>query len=461
MKHYRSVGLAASLAILLGLIVGALDFTPVAAVSVSTTGMIPSVAQGSRYEYAGKAINAVTFNCQKPTATVHCYAPQQIRAAYDIQPLLDKGITGKGQTIVIVDAFQSPTIAHDLALFNQVFGLPNSTLNIIAPDGLTPFNPNDANHVGWAGEITLDVEWAHAVAPGATIDLVLAKSNDDADILSATKYAVDHNLGAIISQSFGEAESCVDPTILKKQHEVFKNATHKHITLFASAGDQGSAQPTCDGSSYILSASSPATDPLVTAVGGTQLFADYTTGAYNHEVVWNEVATFGDAGGGGFSKIYPKPLFQEDVPGINKWRGTPDVAYNAAIDGGVLAVWSSSGFGADLVFIFGGTSAGSPQWAGIAALANQSAHQRLGFLNPSIYRIAEDDDVYSKAFHDITQGNNAFTDGIVNIPGYSAHKGWDAATGWGTPKTSKLVPLLVERHSDQDGFGDEDGIGGD
>ena len=127
--------------------------------------------------------------------------------------------------------------------------------------------------VGWSSEISLDVEWAHAVAPGAAITLVLAKSNEDADILSATKYAVDHNLGEVISQSFGEGETCMDPNLLKQQHAVFQAANAKGITLIASSGDQGSAQPTCDGSSFFLSASSPASDPLVLGVGGTQLAA--------------------------------------------------------------------------------------------------------------------------------------------------------------------------------------------
>src|SRR5262249_48558595 len=159
-------------------------------------------------------------------------------------PVLDQGIDGSGHTIVIVDAFQSPTIVHDLTLFDAVFGLPNPSFHITAPDGLTPFNPASANQAGWAGEITLDVEWAHAVAPGASIELVLAKSNDDADILSATKFAVDHNLGDVISQSFGEGESCVDPNLLAAQHKVFQDANAKRITLIASAGDQGAAQPT-------------------------------------------------------------------------------------------------------------------------------------------------------------------------------------------------------------------------
>ncbi len=372
---------------------------------------------------------------------MRCYTPEQIRTAYSIQSVINSGITGAGRTIVIVDAFQSPTIRHDLHQFNLLFGIPDSRLNIIAPDGLTPFDVNDPNQTGWAGEITLDVEWAHAIAPGATIDLVLAKSNDDADILRATKYAVDHDLGDVISQSFGEAERCAPN--LAQQHAVFAAATLKGTTLLASAGDQGSAQPTCDGSSFLLSASTPASDPLVTGVGGTHLEAGATTGAYQSETVWND--QFG-AGGGGFSTIFRKPAYQAGIPRIGQFRGLPDVAYNGDVDGGVLVVFSSSGLGADLVFIFGGTSAGSPQWAGIVALGAQRVHHRLGLINAGLYPLARSS-LYGRTFHDVTRGDNSFTfadasGNAVTIPGYPAARGWDAATGWGTPKVAGFFSLI-------------------
>ena len=209
---------------------------------------------------------------------VICYDPAQMRHAYNIDTLLNAGYTGAGRTIVIVDSYQSPTLSDDLDAFDANYGLPDRStfFTQIAPDGLTPFDPSDNNMVGWSAEISLDVEWAHAIAPGANVVLDLAKSSDDADILSATQYAVDHNLGDVISQSFGENESCVNSGILNAEHQLFLKATLKHITLVASSGDQGAAQPTCDGSSWVKAASSPASDPLVTAVGGTELHAaDY------------------------------------------------------------------------------------------------------------------------------------------------------------------------------------------
>jgi len=396
------------------------------------------------YIYAGSIAAGKTFKCQSNKAAVRCYGPQQIRTAYSIQQLLNVGITGKGQTIVIIDAFQSPTIQHDLTTFDKLFGLNDTTLNIIAPNGLTPFDPKDPTQVGFAGEITLDVEWAHAIAPDAIIDLVLAKSNADVDILSVTKYAVDHDLGSVISQSFGEAEACIDPKLVQAEHLIFQEATTEHITLLASAGDQGAAEQTCDGSGFFLSTSSPASDPLVTAVGGTKLNADATTGAYSSEVAWNES---GGASGGGFSVLYPQPDYQKGVSGFKAQRGVPDVAYDGDPNGGVLAVFSSSGQGNDLVFLFGGTSAGSPQWAGIVALANQLAGAPLGFLNTSIYQLGLGS-FYSQTFHDITSGNNTFVGKDakgkpVKITGFNAGKGWDAVTGWGTPNVTNLVLFLV------------------
>ncbi|HEX5495923.1 MAG TPA: S53 family peptidase [Mycobacteriales bacterium] len=422
-----------------GLLAAALVGTPTAAAAVGHA-MVPAIGSNPHYQVAGRVDGspaATTFSCQL-TTPAGCYGPAQIRAAYGVDKVR---ATGKGHTIVIVDAFQSPTIGHDLSTFDQIFGMSDPTLNIIAPDGLTPFDQNDANMVGWAGEITLDVEWAHAIAPDATIDLVLAKSNNDQDILSATRFAVVHNLGDVISQSFGEAEQCMDRSLIDQQHVVFALAALRGITVLASSGDQGSAQPTCDGTSFFKAASTPASDPFVTAVGGTILDADGITGAYHSEMVWNE-PDFQAAGGGGFSTIYGAPFYQRRQH--LHARGVPDISYNAAIIGGVLAVWSSSGQGADLVFRFGGTSAGSPQWAGLTVLANQLGHHRVGFLNPRLYDVAHKGKA-GRFLRDITVGDNTFH-GDVTVPGFAAVPGWDAASGLGTPNAANLLPELAGRH---------------
>lgn len=454
----RVVALAATLALL----------TPgLPAVVQATHIVIPAVGAHPRPVQITPL--AAKVGCQNiRPGRLQCYSPQQIYTAYGFDKVFAKGITGKGRTIVIVDAFQSPTIASDLASFDALFGLnaPPSFVQI-APDGLTPFDITSNNQVGWSAEISLDVQWAHAIAPNANIVLDLAKSNDDADILSATKYAVDHNLGDVISQSFGEAESCVDSSLLSQEHKLFEKATLKGITLVASSGDDGAAQPTCDNSSYILSASSPASDPLVLAVGGTNLVAgpegcsstappdpvnlipcpppfNVPSGQYISENAWNDASAgpaFGDPAhgysGGGFSNLYSRPFYQLGTRGTRSGhRGVPDVAYDAGLAGGVVVFWGVGG-GA---FIFGGTSSGSPQWSGLVALADQAAHHRVGFINPILYGLAHFPSLYSKTFHDINSGNNNFTpDGVLEIAGYHAVNGWDPVTGLGTPKADALI----------------------
>ncbi len=148
------------------------------------------------------------FGCQVGLSVGQCYDPYQMRHAYQIDSLISAGFDGYGHAVVIVDAFQNPNLVSQIATYNTFYGLPPTNLTQIAPDGLTPFVPGDPNMTGWAEEISLDVEWAHNIAPGANIVLVLAKTNQDADILSALRYAVDNNLGDVISMSFGEDERC-------------------------------------------------------------------------------------------------------------------------------------------------------------------------------------------------------------------------------------------------------------
>ncbi len=236
------------------------------------SGMIPAIGTHPPRQKAGAVTPGVQpnypliFNCQKPTASVTCYGPDQIRTAYGFDTLINAGYTGKGRTIVIVDAFSDPALRRDLRIFDQVFDLPGANLTVVAPDGETPFDPTDANQVGWSGEIALDVEYAHAMAPGAKIVLVEAKTNTDSDIQSALQYVADNNLGDVVSQSFGEAENCLgvnadgthQPGVtLAAAHRQYKQMTDEGMTVFASAGDEGSAQPTCDGSGFRCSRRRP------------------------------------------------------------------------------------------------------------------------------------------------------------------------------------------------------------
>ena len=351
-----------------------------------------------------------------------CFNPQTIRAAYGIQAVLDQGITGKGRTIVIIGAFDDPKLNADLATFDTAFGLPQITVTPLQPFGVPP-TPTTKVQVNFSVEIAIDVEWAHAIAPDAAIVLVESKSEKDADLVAATMYAVDNNLGDVITQSFGEAEMCATPAVLAQQRAVFQKAGDLGITVFASSGDKGAGRQACnDPNSLVFSVSTPASDPDVTAVGGTHLVAG-AGGTYESESAWS-------SSGGGFSTLYRRPGYQAPLQkDNNKARGVPDVAYAAEF---YVAWWMGRGA------VVAGTSAGAPQWAGIIALVDQAAGRRLGAINKSLYHIGKSD-AYSSAFNDITSGANTFAGANV----FEAKPGWDAVTGLGTPKVANLIPLLI------------------
>lgn len=289
----------------------------------------------------------VHFSCQgKPidgSQGISCNSPAQIQQAYGYSGLLSSGIDGTGKTIVIIDAYANPYLTGptgDLALEDASFGLSNppSFTVLQQPNAVPAYDPTDPNQVGWAGEETLDVEWAHVMAPGANIVLAEAASNNDSDLLATTKYVIDHHIGDVISQSFGEAESCMDPSLLAQQHALFAQAVSEGYTIFASSGDSGAAQFNCAGTAAIESASTPASDPNVTGVGGTTLGTD-ASGNRLSETAWTE-QFFGcnppavdfpfdiNCSGGGFSSIYGRPSYQASMIKGNS-RGVPDVSYNA------------------------------------------------------------------------------------------------------------------------------------
>lgn len=425
--------------------------------SAASHGRMQAALQGhpryvQRVNQLANPSGTVRFTCQL-TSPAGCYGPDQIRAAYGVQPLLDKGIDGSGQTIVIVDAYGSPTLLTDLHTWGTTWGVPDPVVQVHTPFGIDP--TSTANAFGWGVETSLDVQWAHAIAPKAKIALVVAKSNNDADINAALKYAVDNNVGDVISMSFGEGEICMAPADRANLHATFEAAQKKNITLFASSGDQGSAQPACDGSdSFFLSTSIPATDPNVTSVGGTNLFADGVSGAYQSETTWNETAIFGPAAtGGGHSVLFGRPSYQAPVVKDAKSREVPDIAYNGGINGGVIvrafcpADPNVCGAGASVFFRVGGTSAGSPQWAGLIALTDQIAGGRVGDVNKTLYKLGKGNNA-STYFHDITTGDNGLIDvgpGTgTPIPGFSAGSGYDMTTGWGTPIANALVPAIAK-----------------
>jgi subtilase family serine protease len=365
-----------------------------------------------------------------------CYTPQLIHTAYDIPSTYD----GTGQTIVIVDAYGSPTVREDLQIFDAVMGLPDPVLNIIYPGGSPVYNPRQHhNQTSWAAETSLDVQWAHAIAPGATIDLVIAANNNGNVLNNAVRYAVENHLGNVMSLSWGAPEAAIrgkgNNTQVMQARENYLAARAAGITVFAAAGDNGASNfpHTAPNALY------PASDPLVTSVGGTNLFMD-DAGNYQSEDVWNDsdpaLCPFGctagifGATGGSPSLIFPAPSFQKTV------RSTSDVGYNASVYTGVLVYlgFFPPASGQNGFYFFGGTSEGAPQWAAIIALADQAAGRALGYLNPTLYTLP------SGTFHDIKVGENGFE----GTPGFSAGPGYDYPTGLGTPDVAKLIKALTQ-----------------
>ncbi len=388
-----------------------------------------------------------TLQCEADFG-IACFTVLQLQKHYDLGPLYAEGLTGAGKTIVIVDSYGSPTIQKDLQRFDRAMGLPNPSLSIIQPEGaIPPYDPTNATMGGWASETTLDVETSHAMAPGANILLVetpVAETEGVTgfpEMMAAENYVINHHLGDVISQSFGATEETFpSKASLLSLRSAYKNALAHNVTVLASSGDTGATNYELDGATlYPYTVNSwPSSDPLVTSLGGSELYANSAGHALplSADTVWND--GFG-AGGGGVSEFFDRPSYQNSVKSVvGDSRGTPDISMSAAVNGGVDLylgfVNTAYGINAPGWYIFGGTSEASPLFAGIVAIADQAAHHDLGLLNPALYALQGDGGIV-----DITVGNNSF----AGVTGYNAGPGYDLASGLGTVDASRLVHELA------------------
>jgi subtilase family serine protease len=395
-----------------------------------------------------------------------CYTPQQLEVAYGVQPLLQRGIDGRGETVVLPELAESrlapplvTDLRQDLAAFDRLFHLPAPRLRFTS----TFAGPRDP----WLayGEEVLDVEMVHAIAPRAALTILLVRSTslnsaDQAVAASVAALRLGASEGGVISLSpAGQigGEHCVDRAQVSRLNAALRADADHHVTVVAATGDSGAAGEPCalmdalDGG--IRASFTPrkevilvASDPLVLSAGGTTLDASHTTGAWTGETTWGlPDGTPGSgfqASGGGFSHLFSRPAYQAGVAGIGADRGVPDVAADANPHTGFPVVTSRTG-GSYTISAHAGTSASAPLWAGVIALADQYAGRHLGLVNPAIYRIARSP-LYRRAFHDITAGTaNAARFPRGTIAGYRAGPGWDPVTGWGSPDAQVLVPLLA------------------
>lgn len=433
---------------------------------------------------------------------LHCYTPAAIRAAYGVASLPEKG---DGQTIVLVDSYGSPTAAHDLQVFHDTFfpSEPDPSFDEFHPFG----NPNYKNiakgngqsgpaaAAGWAGEANLDIEWAYAIAPHAHLILVGVPPAETEGVqgfpnmFNAISRVIDTTPpGTVFSFSFGVTEQTFGGAAAVQTarfDRVLQSGIAKGDTFFASSGDSGTlgvAKQHRESATYNFATSGwPASSPYVTSVGGTQLQYGWTwdptsdipflaDGSFNPDyfawtdggdlnVVWNE-SWLPAATGGGPSVIYPRPAWQAGVlPDAGDHRLVPDVAWNAAVNGGVL-VYTSFFPNVNRVgwHIYGGTSAGSPQVAALTALAAERAGHGLGNINPAIYASSGSWFTDVLPIHegaaDVISGdlvtNRMFDyngDGLPvtwdPVPGWPVLPGYDMTTGWGTPDAPSYVAGLA------------------
>ena len=378
MVHSRVRSLARRIA---PLAMGAMTFGAAAASA-------PPVAAGVVFHPAFSDIQFVRAGEVPPTQPDcnaigrRCFNPTAEQNSYNLTPILSSGHQGQGQTIIIVDAFGSETMRHDLRVFNNAFGLPHmcgeegTTAGCTGPtfselqQGNTSTNPppssskspGQENRSAWAIEVALDVEWSHSMAPMANILLVTTPTAETLgvqgfpDFFKAEANVIARHRGSVISQSFASTEEAFNggTAALQSLRFAFQAAQANHVTVFGSSGDFGSA-------------------------------------------------------------------------GVLIYITNPGYSTNVNNTG-----W----------YVIGGTSSSSPQWAGLIAVANEmNGGKQLGYINPALYALASNPSTYAADFYDVTTGNN----GAFNPPvaGYNATTGWDPVTGLGTPNAANLLPDLI------------------
>lgn len=511
MNRFRSVTVAVGAVAALGLSAAAIS-PALASTTTDSSSNTPFAARAPEAAFHPASANTGPAACTRPNGTVsayvHCYNPDQLRAHYGLGPLASSN-DGAGQTIVLVDSYGSPTAAHDIATFASTFGGPTPNFDQVFPLGQPGFTSTTGNGSGqsgpvsadgWAGEANLDIEWAYSMAPKAHIVLLATPVAETQgvqglpNLMKAIDWAIStYPKGTVFSMSFGTDESAfagAAATQFARFDQTFKRGIANGDTFFSSAGDNGSIGVTrahrATATSPDPQVSYPNVSPYVTSVGGTQVQDGWTwdptqdvpflaSGARNPAywnwtpggdsvAVWNEGwASIGT--GGGLSTVYPRPAFQNGVSSIvGNHRGVPDLAWNAAVNGGVLVfhTFFPSVEGTNQWSVYGGTSAASPQAAALTAIANQARaadHKGpIGDLNTVIYapgfdRAAAFADVTAHQYGTTPSGDLASNrmwdtaaDGSLTpdaVPGYATTSGYDLTTGWGEPRAPGYIDQLV------------------
>ena len=385
-------------------------------VNFNTAGTFPSAS------YFGNRYGAPITNSADGTLPPCGYDPAQLQTAYGLTPLYNKGLTGAGQTIVIVDAFGSNTILSDANIFSQLNSLPLLTpsnfqiIDSAGPGTATCTATNGCEAGNWQFETSIDVEWAHSIAPGANIVLVLGPNSGLSSLDAANLFAIENGFGNVISNSFGTTEVSLldgDPAELVVENSISELAASLGISQHVSSGDSGDSLALDNAAFGInsVSVNANADSPFVTGVGGTSTFLNsknnielqtgwgtnitaiaFGTAAPPPPLVPTVPLGFQGGAGGGTSAFYAKPAFQDRLPG--KFRLVPDISMNADPQTGVELIVTPDGNLADGTFVFvaGGTSLAAPMFSGVWAIANQQSAAEgghsLGQAAPLLYQLS-------------------------------------------------------------------------
>jgi len=377
-----------------GLIYSAECFFPPTSVSFSGGGVTAT--------YEGNRFGAAITNTAAGTLAPCGYQPSDIHTAYNLNSLYKEGLNGNGVTIAIVDAYGSTTIANDAQAFSAAMGLPPPNLTIIG----TPTESNystDANE-GWAAETTLDVEWVHAIAPGAKIVLVVAPTNSFDDLFAGISTAAAVPGVVAISNSWSGFDIGIagESEFYDTYDNLLKQIGASGISVDFSTGDYGNNAVTFAG--LYTSTGWPGSSPYATAVGGvsavlnnnkqlawqtswgtnlTEIADKSSLGSPPIDPINNEGFIFG--GTGGESDVYPKPVWQQGLPGTR--RQTPDISWLADPETGVEIIYTGDAAGDLDIEVIGGTSLACPMFTALWGIATQNAHHLLGQAAPKLYRL--------------------------------------------------------------------------
>ncbi len=416
-------------------------YAPQAVTLTTPSAALPAAA------YAGLIYGAPVGNTAAGTLSPCGYSPQDLYKLYDLNTAYNQGYNGAGQTIAIVDAYGSPTLTADITAFDSTYKLPalsSANFQVIVP---APITKTDA---GWATETTLDVEWAHAVAPGAKIDLITTATNNNDDLQGGVLYAVEHHLANVISNSYGSPELSSDAEAITSWDEICEIAAFEGISVNFATGD--------DGDYFldegIVDVSSPADSPFATAVGGTSVATspfDGSTVQTGWGTNYSQLASpngvldppfsygFYSGSGGGVSQYFAKPYYQKALR--EPTRALPDVAAIADPFTGVEVIMTVAG--EQVVEVYGGTSLAAPVFSAEWALLDQRFGFPLGQAAPYIAQYGT-----TALVQDIVPPSMQFTASgmIVDANGQTT----ESADALGTPETTE--PFLGALWNDGGGF---------